>query len=217
MGKVKDWTGNKKTTFVTLGASNHTDHDRAERDYYATEPKAVKELLKVETFKGSIWENCCGEGHLSKPMIEAGYAVVSTDLIYRGYGQGNIDFFKCDKSLADNIVTNPPYSTALEWTEHSLDLLENGEKLALFLPIQFLESDKRAKLFKTRPPVRIWVATNRLLCGINGDFSAKDKDGNVIYNKNGMPKKMSSAKCYAWFVWKIGNYNNAPVIGWINT
>ena len=25
----KDWTGNKKTTFVTLGASNHTDHERA--------------------------------------------------------------------------------------------------------------------------------------------------------------------------------------------
>ena len=29
----KDWTGNKKTTFVTLGASNHTDHERAEHDY----------------------------------------------------------------------------------------------------------------------------------------------------------------------------------------
>lgn len=26
----KDWKGNKKTTFATLGASNHTDHERAE-------------------------------------------------------------------------------------------------------------------------------------------------------------------------------------------
>ena len=25
---MKDWTGNKKTTFVTLGASNHSDKDR---------------------------------------------------------------------------------------------------------------------------------------------------------------------------------------------
>lgn len=54
MSNNKDWTGNKKTTFVTLGASNHTDHDRAEHDYYATEPKAIDELLKVETFNGSI-------------------------------------------------------------------------------------------------------------------------------------------------------------------
>lgn len=173
--------------------------------------------MKVEKFNGSIWENCCGEGHLSESMIKAGYDVVSTDLVDRGYGEGNIDFFKCNKSLADNIITNPPYSTALEWTEHSLDLLENGKKLALFLPIQFLESDKRARLFKTRPPVRVWVAANRLLCGMNGDFSAKDKDGNTLYNKDGTEKRMSSAKCYAWFVWEVGNYNNAPVIGWINT
>ena len=25
---MKDWTGNKKTTFVTLGASNHSDKER---------------------------------------------------------------------------------------------------------------------------------------------------------------------------------------------
>ena len=24
---MKDWTGNKKTTFVTLGASNHSDKE----------------------------------------------------------------------------------------------------------------------------------------------------------------------------------------------
>ncbi len=44
----KDWTGNRKTTFVTLGASNHSNHDRAENDYYATEPKAIDFLLEVE-------------------------------------------------------------------------------------------------------------------------------------------------------------------------
>ena len=88
----KDWTGNKKTTFVTLGASNHTDHERAEYDYYATEPKAITYLLEVEEFKGSIWENACGEGHISKELIKNGYDVVSTDLIDRGYGIGGIDF-----------------------------------------------------------------------------------------------------------------------------
>lgn len=58
----KDWTGNKKTTFTTLGASNHTDHERAEHDYYATEPKAIDFLLEVEKFDGTVWENCCGGG-----------------------------------------------------------------------------------------------------------------------------------------------------------
>ena len=52
----KDWTGNKKTTFTTLGASNHTDHERAEHDYYATEPKAVVATLGVVDFSAlMVW------------------------------------------------------------------------------------------------------------------------------------------------------------------
>ena len=109
MKTEKDWSGNSKTTFVTLGASNHTDHERAEHDYYATEPKAADLICEVEEFEGGIWENCCGEGHLSKRFIELGNEVVSTDLIDRGYGQGCVDFFECDKALMPNIVTNPHF------------------------------------------------------------------------------------------------------------
>ena len=213
--KEKDWSGNKKTTFVTLGASNHTNHERAEHDYYATEPKAADLICEVEQFEGGIWENCCGEGHLSKRFIELCNEVVSTDLIDRGYGRGNIDFFKCDKALAPNIVTNPPYKYAKEWVEHSLELIETGKKVALFLPIQFLESDSRRNLFKNNPPKTVYVCVNRILCGINGDFTAKDKDGNTLYNKDGQPKKMSSAKCYAWFVWVKG-YKGDTTLKWIN-
>lgn len=215
MTKEKDWNGNRKTTFVTLGASNHTNHDRAEHDYYATEPLAADLICGVEKFEGDIWENCCGEGHLSKRLEELGHNVVSTDLVDRGYGQGNIDFFECDKALAQNIITNPPYKYAKEWVEHSLELLKDGGKLALFLPIQFLESEARRNLFATTPPKTIYVCTNRVLCGINGDFSAKDSNGNTMYNKDGTPKRMSSAKCYAWFVWEKG-VKTDPVVRWIN-
>lgn len=58
----KDWTGNKRAPFAALGASNHTDYDRAEYDYYATDPLAVDLICNVENFNGGIWENCCGEG-----------------------------------------------------------------------------------------------------------------------------------------------------------
>lgn len=215
--REKDWTGNKKTTFVTLGASNHTDHGRAEHDYYATSPEAIDALLEKETFDKEvpIWENCCGGGHLSKRLEELGYIVISTDLIDRGYGEGGVDFFKENQTRASYIITNPPYKYAKEWVEHSLRLLPKGGKLALFLPIQFLESDGRRKLFAEAPPKMVYVCVNRILCGINGDFTAKDKDGNTVYNKNGIPKRMSSAKCYAWFVWEKGFKGN-PCIDWVN-
>lgn len=47
---AKDWIGNKKSTFVTLGASNHTDKERQREDYYATDPIAARLLLDVEPF-----------------------------------------------------------------------------------------------------------------------------------------------------------------------
>jgi len=82
---------------------------RAAFEFYPTPPEAVRALLSVERFDGSIWEPACGDGAISKVLVEAGYQVVSTDLIGRGYGQGGLNFLKSTKPLAKNIITNPPY------------------------------------------------------------------------------------------------------------
>ena len=44
---AKDWTGNKKATFVTLGASNHSEHEREKHDFYSTDPSTLEIFLKV--------------------------------------------------------------------------------------------------------------------------------------------------------------------------
>jgi hypothetical protein len=61
---------------------------RVPHDFYPTPPEAVRALLSVETFTGSVWEPACGDGAISKVLIEAGFEVVSTDLIDRGFGTG---------------------------------------------------------------------------------------------------------------------------------
>ena len=45
----KDWTGSANSTWVTLGASNHSEKDRQEDDYYATHPIAMVKLLERES------------------------------------------------------------------------------------------------------------------------------------------------------------------------
>ena len=80
-------------------------------------------------------------------------------------------------------MTNPPYSQAVDFVEHSLKITEVGSKVAMFLKIQFLEGKKRKEFFKKYPPKYIYVASSRLRCAKNGEF---DKYG-------------SSAVCYAWF------------------
>ena len=43
----KDWNGNSKSTFVQLGASNHSLKDREVNDFYATDPKSLVIFLKA--------------------------------------------------------------------------------------------------------------------------------------------------------------------------
>jgi hypothetical protein len=47
MKQQKDWNGNTKSIYVTLGASNHVEEEREENDYYATHPKAIEMLLEL--------------------------------------------------------------------------------------------------------------------------------------------------------------------------
>lgn len=203
---AKDWTGNGTSIYKTLGASNHTDGEREEHDYYATPEIAVKKLLARETFDKYIWEPACGEGHISKALEAEGYDVISTDLIYRGYGEKEpLDFLKSDeKELSEDIITNPPYKYALEFVEKALKSIKTGHKVAMLLKIQFLEGQGRGEFFKKNPPKTVYVFSNRIACALNGDFAA-------VTNKKG---KFKSAACYAWFVWQKG-FTGPCIVDWI--
>lgn len=194
---TKDWTGNKATTFAILGASNHSKLTREVNDYYATDPKAVELLLEKEKFSNKLLEPSCGEGHISKVLQDAGYQVESYDLVDRGFGTVK-DFFTVEK-FDGNIITNPPYKIALDFVKHSLEIIPDGNKVAMFLKIQFLESKSRRIFFDEFPPKKIYVASSRLICAMNGEFD----------------KYKSSAACYAWFIWENG-YTGKPEIDWIN-
>ena len=105
---MKDWTGNRKSTFVTLGASNHTDKERESNDFYATDPIAIDKLVKVIQLPRKIWECACGTGCLSDRLKDFGHDVVSTDLVDRGYG-GVSNFFGNHRS-AERLFLHPHQS-----------------------------------------------------------------------------------------------------------
>lgn len=195
-------TGNSKTVFSIIGASNHSDKDREINDYYATDPIAIDALLNGGAKPSkNIWECACGEGHLSKRLEELGYNVKSTDLIDRGYGEGEIDFLKCNEKWDGDILTNPPYSLSYEFTEHALELIPDGHKVYMFLKLTFLEGKKRRKLFNKHCLKTLYVSTSRIYCSKNGDFKEM--------------KKAGSAVAYGWYEFEKGYYGD-PVIKWIN-
>ncbi len=197
---MKDWTGNSVSYITTNGFANIREHDREANDYYATEPKAVELLLELEDFTNQpVWECACGEGHLSKAMKDKGLIVRSSDIVNRGFGEV-YDFLSNDNKKWDgHIVTNPPYKYAKDFIEKSLSIIPMFSKVAMFLPIRYLEGKARKKMFQELPPKTIYVSSSRLKCAMNGNFKAMT----------------DSAVSYAWFVWVKG-FTETTELKWFN-
>ena len=194
---MKDWTGTSESAFKMLGASNHCDDEREENDYYATDPKAIDMLMSKETFNKNIWESAAGGGHLSKRLKEYGYNVKQSDIIQRVEGVEIIDFLKTNETFDGDIITNPPYKYCTEFILKALELIKEGNKIAMFLKLQTLEGQERyKKIFSKYPPRKIYVFIKRIQCAKNGLF------------------KGSSAVCYAWFIWEKV-YKGHTIIDWL--
>lgn len=193
-----------KKCFVCLGASNHSKVEREENDFYATPPIATKALLNIIDLDKSIpiLEPCCGKGHISKILEYNGFKVVSNDLIYRGYGNGGIDFLEQNTTnyCKYNIITNPPYKYAQQFVEKSMETIKTGNYVIMFLKLTFLEGGKRYELFKKYPPKCIYIFSDRVNSSLGGDFEKDNEIGGAV--------------CYAWYVWQKG-FVGKPTIDWI--
>lgn len=207
MTENKDWTGNSKLYICNHRAS---DDEVAEHDLYCTHPESIQLFLnKCKERKiylpHDIWEPCCGLGSISDELINAGYNVLSTDLIDRGYGEGNIDFLKLTKETLRSewklyskcIFTNPPYKYATECVNKALELLDDDGICIMFLKTTFLESKNRIKLFDKKKLKYVWQYVKRQGCG-----------------KNTRTFENSGAAAYSMFIWDNA-YNGLPELDWI--
>jgi tRNA/tmRNA/rRNA uracil-C5-methylase (TrmA/RlmC/RlmD family) len=202
MKSEKDWLGNS-SFFI----QNHRkkDSEVSEADFYATHPNSVRTFLDFYNpgKNDLIWECACGTGNISKVLIEKGYKVYSTDLVDRGYGDGQFNFLQAmtlPKPL-NIILTNPPYKYAEDFLEQAMRLLpQNGYYIA-FLPLTFLEGKNRYQLFQTYTPDSVYIHSSRQGCDSKGRFDFTN----------------GGARCYCWIVWRKQKteINNGTTIYWL--
>jgi hypothetical protein len=111
-----------------------------------------------------LWEPACGRGRMSRVFMQAGFDVVSTDLVDRGFGTGGVDFLCCESLRAPVIVTNPPYGPLVAaFISHAYAL--GADMLALLIKADWFHAtgkDRRHELFAARPPSRIHPVGFRL-------------------------------------------------------
>jgi len=186
-----------------LGSTAFGTESRQERDYYATDPEALRKFLDAFEEDGNkvstnVWECASGEGNLSKLLQARGHTVFETDIF--DYGNNTVkDFLETEGHFNGDILTNPPYKKAKEFVQHGIDLIPKSNQVIMLLRIQFLESKGRHEWFKNSPPKFVYVHSSRIKIWKDND-SAKYPGTQPL--------------CYAWYVWEKG-FEGQTTICWI--
>jgi hypothetical protein len=179
------------------GAGNAWGRDRSHcdpNDFYPTPAYATWALLENEEFGTTVWEPACGDGAISRVLRAAGYRVISSDLVGRGYGQ--VEDFLTSRRRVESIVTNPPYKLAEEFVRLALRL--STHKVAMLVRLSFLESQGRYDLFQETPLKAVYVFSRR-----------------VSLYRGGISKKQGGVVAYAWCVWQHG-FRGEPRLRWFS-
>ena len=152
-------------------------------------------MLNHVRFYGPIYEPCCGDGAMSEVLIGAGYNVISSDIVDRGYGQ--VADFLDKPGQFENVVTNPPFNVAAELLEHALQLTTG--KVCFLLRTAFLESSSRYyQFFRSEPPDTVLIFSERLSM-----FPA------------GHSATTGGTTSYSWFIWDTEKQFGKTEIHWI--
>lgn len=174
--------------FAPMGFESKTS-EREKNDYYATDPKAMEDLLQRENFSKNIWEPACGEGNLSEVLKKHGHNVYSTDLIDRGYQDDVLDFLQSSIQFDGDIITNPPFKYTSQFILKSLESVPMGGKVAMFLKLNYLPGKARYRdIYSKFPPYRVYVYSGKMAC-----------------SKNNTPEGFKNGAInFAWYVWEKG-------------
>lgn len=148
---------------------------RVAQDAYYTPQYTINLILeKIDLSKvSSSLEPCRGDGRIYNLLPDVKH--------WCEMGEGR-DYLKIDYSEIDLIVTNPPFSLAIDFLRKSL--LE-AKTVVYLMRLEILGSRKRNRFWSENPPSHLYVLSERPSFSINGKTDMTE---------------------YAWFVWDRGDF-----------
>ena len=164
---------------------------RNKDDFYETPDWATDVIIPYLAPPGLVLEPSAGAGAMKRRLVRAwpNATIESTELdADRAAASGS----NCGSFLHselwgayDLVITNPPFSLAIEFVEHALNIAKPNGEVAMLLRLAFLETAKRTAFHKAHPS-DVYVFANRpsFTDGTSTDSAA-----------------------YAWFCWGKGRGN----------
>ena len=132
----------------------------------ATESFMLREDRYLEKF-ARVDEPACGDGAMAEIIRGHRHDVKGTDLVYRGYGTGEVDFLSpAFEPSARCLITNPPFSgndkkpLAEPFIRQAHKL--GYEYIGMILKANYWNTIGRIKLFQQFKPVRVYPYSWRI-------------------------------------------------------
>ena len=186
---------------TTPGKRRRLSHvwDREMGDHYV-EPRWVDDrLFEVEDFGRDqlLLDPFTGFGRIADAAKAAGYAVITADIVGRGYPGCQIQDFFERESVPPSVVGNPAFNAVEASARHALGL--DAHKVALIFPTARLNA---ARWLKDLPLRRICLLTPRPSMPPGYVIARGEKPG-------------GGRTDFAWLVFERGYIGNAEV-AWLH-
>lgn len=173
---------------------------REVNDWYVEPEWCSLRLFQQEKFDGCIYDPACGQGTIVISALKSGLVAAGSDLIDRGWDSTLTPHnFLESGHKHDNIISNPPFGVAERFVSRALALARN--KVAMLLPANWVQGDKRSRWLASTPLRRVYFITPRPSMPPGHVLAAGEKPGNGTTD-------------YCWMVWLQG-YDGAPEISWL--
>ena len=164
-------------------SSTNRGAERQPHDLYPTPAPAIDALLNVMHYSPLIrfHEPCKGAGAIYDRVdcANKSYCEISEGIDYL---QRVVHF------TGDLIITNPPFSLALEFLQKSL---QEADTVVYLLRLNFLGSQKRKAFWQANPPSHVLVLSKRPC------FTGDGRTDSIEIE-------------YAWFCWDRGGFVTLP-------
>jgi hypothetical protein len=177
-------------------STNNASGKRKASDFYETPYSLTRLFLQQEAFSGVTLEPACGNLAICSLLDEFNLAYDNYDI----QDPWKVNFLN-ESNLYDNVITNPPFSLALEFIQKSKQI--SKAKIAMLLPLSYLHGKERFdKVWQDTafPLKKIYVFTRYPLLGEPLRLDGKHNTGMMVY---------------AWYVWEK-SYIGDPTISWLD-
>jgi hypothetical protein len=186
-------------------SSRHSGYVRDELDFYVEPSPCVAAMLNRVAIVGAIHDPCCGLGTIVDTALRMGIPATGSDIVDRANGRfPQVNFFS-DENVYENIVCNPPYRRAEEVLARAISHVRSNGIVAVIVPVQFLCSQRRAKLFKSGACDRVLIHSRR-----------PSMPPGELFISLGEAIRHSGSTDYAWVIFRPGRNASSPAeIEWL--